>query len=30
MGPNATEETADRVLAAVTAVLDGRRLPVAG
>jgi alanine-glyoxylate transaminase/serine-glyoxylate transaminase/serine-pyruvate transaminase len=30
MGPNATEEVGDRVLAALTAVLDERRVPVAG
>ncbi len=30
MGPNATEQTADHVLAALTGVLDSRRVPVAG
>jgi alanine-glyoxylate transaminase/serine-glyoxylate transaminase/serine-pyruvate transaminase len=30
MGPNAREETADRVLDALTAVLEGERVPVAG
>jgi alanine-glyoxylate transaminase/serine-glyoxylate transaminase/serine-pyruvate transaminase len=30
MGPNATEQTADHVLAALTGVLEGRRVPVAG
>jgi alanine-glyoxylate transaminase/serine-glyoxylate transaminase/serine-pyruvate transaminase len=30
MGPNASEETADRVLAALTGVLEGDRVPVAG
>jgi alanine-glyoxylate transaminase / serine-glyoxylate transaminase / serine-pyruvate transaminase len=30
MGPNATEETADQVLAALTAVLETRRVPVPG
>jgi alanine-glyoxylate transaminase/serine-glyoxylate transaminase/serine-pyruvate transaminase len=30
MGPNATEQTADRVLAALTGVLDDSRVPVAG
>lgn len=30
MGPNATERTADHVLAALTGVLDSRRVPVAG
>jgi len=29
MGPNATEETADHVLAALTGVLESRRVPVA-
>ena len=30
MGPNASEETADEVLGALTAVLEGERVPVAG
>jgi alanine-glyoxylate transaminase/serine-glyoxylate transaminase/serine-pyruvate transaminase len=30
MGPNANEDTADEVLAALTAVLEGGRVPVAG
>ncbi|MEA2419833.1 MAG: alanine-glyoxylate transaminase / serine-glyoxylate transaminase / serine-pyruvate transaminase, partial [Thermoleophilaceae bacterium] len=30
MGPNASEGTADRVLAALTGVLEGERVPVAG
>jgi alanine-glyoxylate transaminase/serine-glyoxylate transaminase/serine-pyruvate transaminase len=30
MGPNANEATADHVLAALTGVLDSRRVPVAG
>jgi aspartate aminotransferase-like enzyme len=30
MGPNAKEDTADEVLAALTAVLEGGRVPVAG
>jgi alanine-glyoxylate transaminase / serine-glyoxylate transaminase / serine-pyruvate transaminase len=30
MGPNASEATADRVLAALTGVLEGGRVPVAG
>ena len=30
MGPNASEATADRVLAALTGVLEGERVPVAG
>jgi alanine-glyoxylate transaminase / serine-glyoxylate transaminase / serine-pyruvate transaminase len=30
MGPNAREETGDRVLDALTAVLEGERVPVAG
>jgi alanine-glyoxylate transaminase/serine-glyoxylate transaminase/serine-pyruvate transaminase len=30
MGPNAREDTADRVLDALTAVLEGERVPVAG
>jgi alanine-glyoxylate transaminase / serine-glyoxylate transaminase / serine-pyruvate transaminase len=30
MGPNASEATADEVLAALTAVLEGGRVPVAG
>jgi alanine-glyoxylate transaminase / serine-glyoxylate transaminase / serine-pyruvate transaminase len=30
MGPNAREDTADRVLDALTGVLEGERLPVAG
>jgi alanine-glyoxylate transaminase / serine-glyoxylate transaminase / serine-pyruvate transaminase len=30
MGPNATDQTADHVLAALTGVLEGRRVPVAG
>jgi alanine-glyoxylate transaminase / serine-glyoxylate transaminase / serine-pyruvate transaminase len=30
MGPNASEDTADRVLAALTGVLDTKRVPVAG
>jgi alanine-glyoxylate transaminase / serine-glyoxylate transaminase / serine-pyruvate transaminase len=30
MGPNAHEDTADRVLDALTAVLEGERVPVAG
>jgi alanine-glyoxylate transaminase/serine-glyoxylate transaminase/serine-pyruvate transaminase len=30
MGPNASEETADRVLTALTGVLEGERVPVAG
>jgi alanine-glyoxylate transaminase/serine-glyoxylate transaminase/serine-pyruvate transaminase len=30
MGPNATEQTADHVLAALTAVLEASRVPVAG
>jgi hypothetical protein len=30
MGPNANESTADEVLEALTAVLEGGRVPVAG
>jgi hypothetical protein len=30
MGPNASRETADRVLGAITAALDSQRVAVAG
>jgi alanine-glyoxylate transaminase/serine-glyoxylate transaminase/serine-pyruvate transaminase len=30
MGPNAREQTADKVLAALTGVLEGERVPIAG